>query len=116
MKSKFLKLSLVAVALGGAVFALRSQPSSPPPARAYDSYGNDGRYRLVVGDGREYVIDTQSGRVWHSALDVDNKMVVLVSFTYENIAGERSTVPNETATGVVVKPKPTATSESSSHK
>src|SRR2546430_2355130 len=48
MKSKIPKLSLVLVAIAGVVFALRSQPSAPIASKAYDTYGNDGRYRLVI--------------------------------------------------------------------
>jgi hypothetical protein len=33
-------------------------------------------------------------------------MVVFVSSTYENIDGDLSKIPNETATGIVVKDKP----------
>jgi len=103
------------VAGAGVVFALRSQPSTPPP-KTFDTYGNDGRYRLIVADSREYVIDTQTGRVWHSVVDMENKMIVFVSYTYQNIDGERSTLPNETATSVVVKRKPSSTTESNSDK
>ena len=76
------------------------------PSNTYDS-GNEGRYKLVVttssyGD-KQYVIDTQTGRVWHSTLDKQKQMVVFVTFTYENIDGNLSTVPNENATGVVSK-------------
>ncbi len=107
MKSQYLKIALILVAVAGGVFALRSQPSSSTtPTKNYDSYGNDGRYRLVVTQGsygdREYVIDTQSGRVWHSALDQDKQIVVLASETYENIDHELSKIPNETAIGIVV--------------
>jgi hypothetical protein len=115
MKSKLLKLSLILVATAGVVFALRSQPSAPMPSKSYDTYGNDGRYRLVITpNGMECVIDTQSGRVWHSTFDQQKQMVVLVTFTYENIDGDLSTVPNETATSVVSKPQPASASQPSS--
>jgi hypothetical protein len=107
MKSPFVKLSLVLVVVAGAVFALHSQPSGPPPSRAFDTYGNDGRYRLLITpNGMECVIDTQSGRVWHSTLDAQRNMIVFVSFTYENIDGDLSTIPNENATSVVSKSQP----------
>ena len=115
MKSSFVKLSLVLVVVAGAVFALRSQPSAPMPSRAFDTYGNDGRYRLLIGpNGMEYVIDTQSGRVWHSTFDQQKRMVVFVSFTYENVDGDLSTIPNETVTGVVQRSQPASTSQPSS--
>jgi hypothetical protein len=118
MKSQILKLSLVLVVVAGAVFALRSQPSSSPmPSNTYDS-GNDGRYKLVVTTGsygdRQYVIDTRTGRVWHSTLDQQKQMVVFVSSTYENVDGDLSTVPNETVTGVVQRSQPASTSQPSS--
>jgi hypothetical protein len=111
MKTQILKLSLLVAVVLGVAFALRSQPSTPAPAKSYDTYGNDGRYRLIVADSTQYVIDTQTGRVWHSVVDMDNRMMVLVSYTYQNIDGEKSTIPNETATGVFVKHKAPGTSD-----
>jgi hypothetical protein len=107
MKSQLLKLSLVLVVVAGAVFALRSQPSSSPmPSNTYDS-GNDGRFKLVVTTGsygdKQYVIDSRTGRVWHSVADQQKQMIVFVTYTYENIDGDLSTIPNETAAGVVSK-------------
>jgi hypothetical protein len=107
MKSKLPKLSLILVAAAGVVFAIRSQPSAPTPSKAYDTYGNNGRYRLVITpNGMECVIDTQSGRVWHSTFDEEKKTVVFVTYTYENVDGNLSTIPNETATGLVMKSQP----------
>ena len=114
MKSQHIKLALVLIALAGAVFALRSQPSSSPmPSNTYDS-GNDGRYKLVVTTGsydKEYVIDTRSGRVWHSVADTQNKRMVFVSYIYQNIDGDMSTIPNEAATSVVSKSQSASTSQ-----
>ena len=117
MKSKLLKLSLILVAATGVVFALRSQPSSSPmPSNTYDS-GNDGRYKLVVTTGsydKEYVIDTRTGRVWHSVVDAQNQRIVLVSYIYQNIDGDMSTVPNEMATSVVSRSQPAGAAQPSS--
>ena len=116
MKSPFVKLSLVLAIAAGAVFALRSQPSSPMPSSTYDS-GNDGRYKLVVTTGSydtQYVIDTKTGRVWHSVVDTDKKMILLVSYTYQNIDGEMSKIPNEAATSVVSRSQPAGTPQPSS--
>jgi hypothetical protein len=84
MKSNLIKLSLILVVVAGVVFVLRSQPSTSAPSRTYDTYGNDGRYRLLVepSSGIQFVIDTQSGRVWHSVVDVQNNRVVFVSSIY----------------------------------
>ena len=103
MKKQCLKLALVLFAVVGVVFPLQFQPSSPTPSKTYDS-GNDGRYKLVVTTGSydtQYVIDTQTGRVWHSVVDTDKKMILFVSYTYQNIDGEMSKIPNEAATSVV---------------
>ena len=67
-----------------------------------------GRYRLVMartsdGSDRPYVFDTQTGRVWHQTLDVKKNALVFSSDSFENIDGELSKVPNETATDVVLK-------------
>ena len=117
MKSPFVKLSLVLVVVAGAVFALRSQPSAPPPYKTLDSYGSDGRYRLVVANDnygvREYVIDTQSGRVWHLVADTQKQRMVFVSEIYQNVDGEMSTIPNEVVTGVVSRSQPASTTQPS---
>ncbi len=84
---------------------------------ATDACGDNqgGRYRLIaVNEGnssRPYIIDVQTGRVWHQTYDSEKKQVVFTSSTYENISGELSTVPNETATSLVVKNSQPATSE-----
>jgi hypothetical protein len=117
MKSPFVKLSLVLVVVAGAVFALRSQPSAPPPFKTLDSYGSDGRYRLVVANDnygvREYVIDTQSGRVWHLVADTQKQRMIFVSEIYQNVDGEMSTIPNEVVTSVVARPQPASTTQPS---
>ncbi|MDR3409504.1 MAG: hypothetical protein P4L87_00915 [Formivibrio sp.] len=111
MKSPIVKLALALVVAVGVAFALRSQTSSSPiPSNTYDS-GNDGRYKLIVTTGsydKEYVIDTRTGRVWHSVVDTQNQRIVFVSHTYQNIDGDVSTIPNETATSVVFKPNENA--------
>jgi hypothetical protein len=115
MKTRFVELSLVLVIVAGAVFELRSQPLAAQPNAVSDTDGNDGRYRLVVTpNGMECVIDTKSGRVWHSTLDAAKNMIVFVSFTYENIDGELSTIPNETATSVVSRSQPSSMSQPAS--
>lgn len=119
MKKHLIKISLVLVAVVGVVFALRSQPSaSTPPFNTSDTYGNGGRYRLIVATDsygpHEYVIDTQSGRVWHSAVDTQKQRIVFVSYVYQNIDGDLSTVPNETATSVVSRSQPASASQPSS--
>ena len=107
MKSGCMKSGLIVLAVFGATSAPQSQPTPPTttPSNTYDS-GNGGRYRLVVtsssnGD-KQYVIDTETGRVWHSTVDQRKQMIVFISFPYQNISGDLSTIPNETATGVVV--------------
>lgn len=109
MKSTLTKLTIVLVVAAGVVFALHSQPTSQSAGKkTYDTYGSDGRYRLIVASetygNREYVIDTQSGRVWHSTLDQQKGLAVFVADTYENINGDISTIPNENATELVFKP------------
>lgn len=59
-----------------------------------------GRYSLIPAGESFYVIDSQTGRVWHRELDPQHNMLVLQSFPYQNIDGALSTVPNETATSV----------------
>lgn len=83
------------------------------PASGEGGDNQGGRYRLIVVNSAinstsystPYVIDTQTGRVWRQAVDADNKMFVFVSVNYQNIEGELSKVPNETATGIVLKNK-----------
>ena len=72
-------------------------------------------FRLVVTTGtlgsnygstsvdKEYVIDTQTGRVWHSALDEKRKQAVLYPFPYENVDEQLSLIPNESATVITSK-------------
>lgn len=61
-----------------------------------------GRYSLIPAGDSFYVIDSQTGRVWHRELDPQHNMLVLQSFPYQNIEGALSTVPNETATSVAL--------------
>jgi len=71
---------------------------------------------LVVTTGSydtQYVIDTQTGRVWHSVVDTDKKMIMFVSYTYQNIDGEMSKIPNEAATSVVSRSQPAGTPQPS---
>ena len=115
MKSPFVKLFLVLAVVAVTVYALRSQPSAPPPYKTLDSYGSDGRYRLVVANDnygvREYVIDTQTGRVWHLVPDTQKQRMVFVSEIYQNVDGEMSAIPNEIVTGVVSRSQPANTTQ-----
>lgn len=118
MKIALTKLSILLIVVAGVVFALHSQPTGQSTdKKTYDTYGSDGRYRLIVASetygSREYVIDTQSGRVWHSTLDQQKGMAVLVTDTYENINGDLSTIPNEAATGLMFTPKPASAAQPS---
>jgi len=67
-----------------------------------------GRYSLIpvnlsTGFNIPYVIDSQTGRVWRQTLDSEHNTIVFVSVVYQNVAGDISTVPNETAQGLEFK-------------
>jgi hypothetical protein len=74
-----------------------------------------GRYKLVMartsnnGADMPYIIDTQTGRLWHETFDAEKNQLVYVSCVYENVDGQLSAVPNETATGLIQKGKGQAT-------
>jgi hypothetical protein len=53
------------------------------------------------GYSQPYMIDSQTGRVWRQVVDQDKKLLVFESVPYENVNGDISTVPNETATALV---------------
>jgi len=74
----------------------------------------DGRYKLVMahqynGNDVPYVIDTQTGRVWHQTFDSEKNIVWYQSINYGNVEGDLSKVPNETTTGVILKGQNQAT-------
>jgi hypothetical protein len=62
------------------------------------------------GYSQPYMIDSQTGRVWRQVVDQDKKLLVFESVPYENVNGDISTVPNETATALVQKQQPASQS------
>jgi hypothetical protein len=109
---KLLELCAVTICVAGItiVAAHSAQTSSS------NTYGNqEGRYRLVVTTGiissgsggtpidKQYVIDTQTGRVWMSKLEKENNMMILDSFIYQNLDAQLSFVPNEVSTVISFK-------------
>jgi hypothetical protein len=104
MKSNLIKLSLAALTLTAVIAVLHSEPSN---SAATTHENQDGRYKLSVVSGtygvQEFVIDTQSGRVWHTTLDAQKGLAVFVTATYENVSGDLSTIPNEVATTIKMR-------------
>src|ERR1035438_1208018 len=85
------------------------QPSSG------NTYGNqDGRYRLIVTTStsgnnygttsldKQYVIDTETGRVWHSVVDAQKSLIVFESSPYENLDRQLSFIPNESTAALTL--------------
>jgi hypothetical protein len=99
-----LELCAVTICVAGiTIVAAHSQQTS-----STNTYGNqEGRYRLVVTTGQygdtSYVIDSQTGRVWHSVADTEKKLMVFAVTPYENIHNELGLIPNEFSISVSSK-------------
>jgi len=120
-----LKLCAVTICITAVILiAAHSQQSS-----SSSTYGNqEGRYRLIVTTGaigssgvgstpidKQYVIDTQTGRVWRSAFDEKRKLVVFDAFIYENLDGELSRIPNDLGTVLTYKHPEQSDTNSTNH-
>jgi hypothetical protein len=105
---KLLKVCAVVLSVAAIILVARSQPYSS----GNNDSNKDGRYRLVVTTGviqtssgstpmdTQYVIDTQTGRVWRLAFDETLKLPVFFPYTYKNLEQQLSHIPNDNSTAV----------------